>query len=712
MDRKEKVLLFLKEQAKAAYLPSEIAAFLGAQDGMDELQTILDELLSEGQLVKRGRGRYEAADKADAAEGIYRRNAKGFGFVTCSGGDIYISEKNRAGALDGDTVQVRGVKSRRNREGVIVKVLKRGRETVTAVYRKGYAVPRDKALDIKIKIDNPHTEFEGCRVAVKITDYKKMHGEVLVSLGSANDPDSAVAAILYEYGVERDFPSGVEKEAKTLSTLKPNTSSRRDLRRLLTVTVDPDEARDLDDAVSLVMDADGNYVLYVHIADVSEYVKGGSEVDKEAFSRGTSCYYPDMVCPMIPSVLSNGVCSLNPHEDRLAVTTKMTIDPEGRLKKYEISESLISSDFRMTYDGVTDLLENNKPAHRKKYAEVSDMLFSMRDLALILRRNRFENGSIDFNIPEAKVVMENGIVKDIVLEDNSISHQIIEEFMLICNKTVAEHASRAQLPFVYRVHEAPSDEKMDHFKAFAALFGCRAGGKMSGQRIMQILEKFKDTPQERAVNTVLLRSMAKARYDEENTGHFGIGAAYYCHFTSPIRRYPDLLCHRIIKASFSGDCAKFASLVSEAAIKSSEREIAAAQSERDVVRLKMCEYMSEHIGEEYDAVISSVTGFGFFAELENTIEGLVRAEDIKTDYFVFDEKTLSLVGKRTKKTFSIGDKVRVTVAGVDTENAYIDFFPTDFGEVRRKERKKINGRKRRKNNRRKQKGVSRLLRTR
>ena len=691
MDRKEKVLRFLKEQAKVPYLSSEIAVLLGAEK--DELEKILSELVAEGQIIKTKRARYEAAEKQGAFLGVYRHNPRGFGFVsTDSGEDLFISPQNSLDALNGDTVWVREKKNvRHSREGEIINVIKRANETVTGVYRKGIITPSDDALDIALKATNANRTFEECRVAVKITDYKKHLCEVILSLGSVHEADSAVQAVLFEYGIKHDFPQEVMEEAERMARHGLEISAgRSDFRSLLTVTIDGADARDLDDAVSVHKDSDGNYTLYVHIADVSHYVTAHSALDTEALSRGTSCYYPDMVCPMLPTAISNGICSLNPNEDRLALTTKMKIDSDGTVLEYEISESVIKSDFRMTYDEVTDLLENEKSEFSEKYKSVLDMIFDMRALAEILRKRRFEKGSIDFNIPEPRIIIENGRVRDIAIEENSISHKIIEEFMLACNKTVAEHAFWAQIPFVYRVHEAPKDDKMDYFRNFIGLFGHRIGGKATGQRLMKLLEEVKGTPQYKAINTVLLRSMAKARYDGENIGHFGIGATYYCHFTSPIRRYPDLICHRIIKASLHGeDVTGFENFVFDAAEQSSERETAAEQSERDVEKIKICEYMKEKIGFEYEATVSSVTSFGFFAELDNTVEGLVRAENIQDDYYIYDEKTLTLTGERTKRQFGIGDRVKILVASVDGENGYIDFFLKE---------EKSNGRKGNKDN--------------
>lgn len=681
MDRKEKLLGFLANQAKVPLFPEEIAVMLGAEGQEVEILRYLDELVSEGKVIKGKKGRYEAASKKGVFCGVYRHNQKGFGFVSPDDGeDFFISDKNRGGAYTGDTVLVTEIKnSRHSREGMVQKVLKRKNETVVAIYKSGWARACDSSFDMKIKITRPSKSYEGCRVVVKITDFKKLFGEVLINLGNMAETDSSIKAIMYSHGIPEAFPPEVLSEAEGLEGEIPaeEYERRKDLREIRTITIDGADARDLDDAVSLEKDGE-NFRLYVHIADVSHFVKEGSMLDEEAFKRGTSCYFPGTVYPMLPSTLSNGRCSLNPLEDRLALTTIMVIDKSGTVLSYEIAESVIKSDFRMEYGEVTKLLSNKNHEEWERYAPIKDMLFEMLSLMKILRARRFEKGSIDFNIPEPKIILdENGKVSDVVLSENTISNMIIEEFMLCCNKTLAEHAFWAQLPFAFRVHEAPDSEKIDTFRKFISLFGLKIRGKATGGRLMELLREVEGAPHGRAVNTLLLRSMAKARYSAECMGHFGLGATYYCHFTSPIRRYPDLFCHRVIKDSLCGkSMKKAAAICGDVAERSSERENAADMAERDVVRLKICEYMRQHVGKEFDATISSVTSFGFFAELENGIEGLVRVEDIKGDYYVFNEEMLQLCGERKRKVFKIGDRVRVMVAAVDMEARYIDFYLT------------------------------------
>jgi len=679
MDRKEKLFAFLKDQAKIPYLAEEIAVMLGAEEMLPEVLAVLDELVSEGKVIRGKKGRYEAALKRGIFTGVYRHNPRGFGFVSCDEGeDFFISDDNRGGAFTGDTVQVSEIKSRKHsREGAVLSVINRKNETVVAIYKKGIARACDASLDMKIKITEPSKTYENCRVVVKITDFRRLKGYVLINLGNAREAESEIKAIMYEHGISETFPENVINAAESIENEIPKEEyeKRTDLRNLKTITIDGADAKDLDDAISLEITEEG-YKLYVHIADVSHYVKDGGEIDAEALKRGTSCYFPDRVAPMLPTKLSNGLCSLNPDVPRLAITTAMVINNAGVVTSYEIMQSVIRSDYRMEYGQVTEMLEDEKSSKWAGYEDLREMLPSMERLMKILRKHRFEKGSIDFNIPEPKVIIdEEGRAADVVLTKNTVSNMIIEEFMLCCNKTLAEHAFWAQIPFVYRVHQSPDEEKMDAFRKFIRLFDLKIPGKATGRRLMDLLEQIKDTPPEKAINTLLLRSMAKARYEDENTGHFGIGATYYCHFTSPIRRYPDLFCHRIIKKSLEGkDLQPFFKKAGEAAVKSSEREEAADSAEREATRLKICEYMKNRVGDEFDATVSSVTNFGFFVELDNGIEGLVRAEDIKGDYYVFDEKLMQLRGERGNKTFRIGDRVRVMLSSVDVAARYIDFF--------------------------------------
>ena len=674
MTKKEKLLGFLRDQAKFPMTPNEIALMLGAEDRLSELFSLLSELEDEGKVKRLRGGRFEAVKAKGSFCGKFRLNRKGFGFVETDEGDFYISPENTGTALTGDTVRILEITgTSHSREGKVTAILERASNTITGLYKDGKVLSNDAPYDIIIS--QPSASFENCRVTVKITDYEKMRGEVIVNLGLFDAPESALFAIMQKHNISQDFPAGVLAEADKAADYALETKERRDLRSLLTVTIDGADARDLDDAISLDIN-DTEYTLYVHIADVSHFVRFGGAIDREAFSRGTSCYFPDRVCPMLPQVLSNGVCSLNPNEDRLAVTTEMKISKDGTVLSHEVYESVINSDFRLIYEDVTDMLENGKSVYPEKYEKIRGMLFDMAELSKILRTRRFEKGSMDFNIPEPRIILDcEGKATDILPEEHTVSHKIIEEFMLVCNRTLAKHASLSGIPFVYRVHETPDDEKMNDLRRFLSLFDFKLIGKPTGKKLMDILDACHGEPYEKAVNTVMLRSMAKARYDAQNKGHFGLGADFYCHFTSPIRRYPDLVCHRMIKASLHGKDfdSRTIRFTAEAAEQSSERELEAMDAEREAVKLKICEYMENRLGEEYDAVISSVTSFGFFAELSNCIEGLLRIEDLTDDYYEYDDRTLSLYGKRHGRRYRIGDSVRVIAARVDREAGYIDF---------------------------------------
>ena len=676
MDRKEKLLGFMEKQAKVPLLPDEIALMLGASDKITDVLNILDELCDEGKIIKTKRGRYEAALHAGIYTGTFRGNKKSFGFVIHEDGDFYISPEHCADALSGDTVVVKEIKSsKRSREGIIVKVTEHANKTLCGVYKKGKIFVCGD-VNAVFSATNASAEFEKCRVIFSVLDYKKKCGKIISNLGKAASIESEMSAIMHEYGIEEEFNYDVLRCAKKSSEKPIDIENRVDLRQLKTFTIDGADARDFDDAVSIEKQ-DFGYRLYVHIADVSYYVEENSALDKEAMKRGTSCYFPERVCPMLPKILSNGICSINPGEERAALTTRMNLDENGSLIDCKIFSSVIISDHRLVYEKVSEMLENQDSLYWKNCEDIKAELYMMRDLAMTLRGKRFEKGSMDFNIPEPKIILDKkGKTYDVLLYEHTVAHKIIEEFMLLCNKTAAEHAFWAQIPFVYRVHESPDEKKIYDFLNFISLFGIKIPGKICGKRLMDMLQKIKNKPYERVINMLLLRSMSKALYSTENIGHFGLGASYYCHFTSPIRRYPDLVCHRMIKKLICGENTEaYGNYVKEAAKISTEREQAAADAERNAVKLRICELMENYIGHTFEAIISSVTSFGFFAEIEECIEGLVRLADLKGDYYLFDEKTLSLRGERHGRTYKIGDIIPVTVAKVDREMKTIDFLP-------------------------------------
>ena len=682
MEKLEKVYLFLKNQAKVPLLFEEIALILGVpEDEKEELLTILCELESTGLVRKGKKGRYEAG-KWDVVSGIYTRHEEGFGFVLNDDGDVYIPAGDALSAMHGDGVLAvcgKMHRAKKHREGKIVKITNRAYTTLAGTYKGGRVFPDNRRIGAFFKALNAQKEFEGNKVVIKITDYKKLMGEVISVLGIAGTNDAQMLSIMHEYKIPEKFENAVlsEGEAVSRSIDDKGNELRRDITNLLTVTIDGVDARDLDDAISLERINNNAYRLYVHIADVSHFVKYKSALDTEALSRGVSCYLPDRVIPMLPPVLSNGVCSLNPGEKRLALTTVMDIDESGKIADYEIFESLIKSDYRLNYDDTAAMLSDENSPLWDRYKDIKEMLFDMLALSRILREKRFKGGSIEFNIPKAKVVLsEDGRVSEVKNEETGIAHEIIEEFMLSCNRTVAEYAKNLELPFSYRVHEAPAEDKVREVFRLAQNFGYKCGGKITGKKINDLLSVLKGKKGERVINTLMLRAQMKACYSEENAGHFGLGAEDYCHFTSPIRRYPDLWCHRIIKALLhSENYYKYKSDVHKVSLLASEREELAANAERDSVKYKICEYMENYIGKEFDATVSSVTSFGYFAELSFAAEGLVHITNMDDDYYIFDEKTLTLTGERYGNTISIGDSVKVILAAVDKDALRIDFVP-------------------------------------
>jgi ribonuclease R len=681
LEKIEKVYRFLSTQAKVALLFDEIAIMLEVpQEEREELMDILEDLAACGMVTKTRKGRY-LAEGSEMVSGKYQRHEQGFGFVLVPEGDVFIPLAESGGAMHGDVVvAIYGkVQSGRRREGRIVRILQRANPTVVGIYKNGRVVPDNRRIGKFLTIENADDSFENQKVVAKIKNFDTFDAEVIVALGLADSNDAQIKGIMHDYNIPYEFEKNVEDEAERLAMSLPGdeAENRRDLRGLLTITIDGQDAKDLDDAISLEILENGAYRLYVHIADVSHYVKYKSGIDKEALRRGTSCYLPDRVSPMLPKALSNGICSLTPGEDRLALTTIMEIDRSGRVADYEILETVINSNYRMTYEAVTVMLEDEYNPLWDKYKEIKFMLFKMLELSKIMRLKRFKNGSIEFNIPEAKVLLdENGKAQEIALLEHTISHKIIEEFMLACNRTVAGYANNIKLPFVYRVHEEPDKDKIGEVLRFISTFGYKLGGKVTGKKINDLLFEIQGKKGERVINTLMLRSQMKAKYSPYNDGHFGLGASFYCHFTSPIRRYPDLWCHRMVKTLIKGgNYYKFENEVLSVANLSTEREDLAANAERDAVRYKMCEYMESHIGEEFEATVSSVTGFGYFAELDNTVEGLIRVADMEDDYYVFDEKTLTLTGERRGKTIRIGDRVKVLVAAVDKPALRIDFVP-------------------------------------
>lgn len=700
MDRKEKIFEYIKSKEYIPLKLDEMAAVLCVpEEDMAEFSNILNELLSEGRIILSKKKRYLLSDKK-IISGTILCNAYGYyGFLKPDDEneeEIFISGEKLGGAVHGDrvlaVVDLENPSSGK-REGHISKIIKRGTERLTCVVSKEKknvfeAKPDNKRIyrKIFIKKSDMQDAVVGDRVlieVVNITD-EEIFGIVTKNLGNSDEIRSNIDALTEEYFIKSEFdPETIEEAEKAPKRASVKEIEKRlDLRDKTIFTIDGDDARDFDDAVSVEM-VDGKYLLGVHIADVTHYVTENSALDKEAFLRGTSVYLPDRVIPMLPEKLSNGICSLNPRVNRLTLSVFMRIDEDGNIEFDSLKKSVIRSSERLTYDEVADMLEGKKSI--KKYEYLMPDLLNMQKLAKILYKRREKRGSINFDFPEARIVTDDfsnpvGIVKS----ERRISHKIIEEFMLAANETVAEFAFWAEIPFVFRVHEPPTVEKTQSFNSFLMNFGYSLKGKIDEDNsvhpkaFQQIAGKIKGTREEMMISTYMLRSLMKADYRPENLGHFGLAAKYYCHFTSPIRRYPDLIIHRILKAYIDGwDSGKYSKFVGSAAEHSSKTEQNAEHCERDVTDMMKAAYMSQYVGEEFEATVSSVTGFGIFAELDNTVEGLIRLADMKDDFYEFDEGRRCIRGKRHLKEYKIGDRLNVVLVRASISERQVDFVRSE-----------------------------------
>ncbi len=628
--------------------------------------------------------------------GIFTGHVKGFGFVTAEGmeEDLYIRAENVNGAMHQDEVQVllKAAQEGKRREGIVKKVLTRGTMQLVGTYQEskhfGFVIPDNGRYTRDIFIPKEHSKgaVNGQKVVVALTDYgteeKSPEGRVLEILGHVSDPGTDVLSVVKEYELPVEFPEKVMNQAERTpeQIREADMQGRMDLRKVPMVTIDGEDAKDLDDAVSLHME-NGHYVLGVHIADVANYVQERSAMDREALKRGTSVYPVDRVIPMLPEKLSNGICSLNAGVDRLTLSCIMTIDKKGNVIDHVIAETVIRVDQRMTYTSVKKILEKDEE-ETARYRELVPMFLRMGELAQLLREKRGKRGSIDFDFPETKVKLdEEGCPVEIMPCERNAATRIIEDFMLIANETVAEDCFWQQLPFLYRTHEKPDPDRMRKLVTFLHNFGYTLrlkDNEVHPKEIQKLLAKLEGTAQEALIDRLTLRSMKQAKYTTECTGHFGLAAKYYCHFTSPIRRYPDLQIHRIIKDTLRGRMKEeklqhYQMILDEVAKQSSERERRAAEVERETIRLKKAEYMSRHLYEEFDGVISGMTAWGIYVELPNTVEGLVRTSSLQGDYFEYNESTYEMVGAHTGKTWKLGQSVRIRVAGADTKARTIDF---------------------------------------
>ena len=698
---KERLLGLINDSAYSPLKKEELAVIFDIHPSeMPMFYNFLDELEEDGYIGRTKKGKIMSLNQMGLFVGKFVSHRKGFGFVESDEEytqDLFIPADNVNTAMHNDRVIaeiVTPATDDKRAEGKIIKVIKREVTEVVGLFQPsknfGFVVPDNKKFNQDIYI--PKKFFSGAKendkVVVEITVWpledRKPEGKIIEVLGQKGERGVEIDSIVKAHGLPEEFPKKVLDEAEFVAVPIPNEEIQRrlDIRDLKTFTIDGEDAKDLDDAVSIEKLPNGNFKLGVHIADVTHYVKEKSKLDKEALKRATSVYLVDKVIPMLPKTLSNGVCSLNPFEDKLTLSIFMEINDKGEVVKHDIHESVINSKARMTYTEVSDILEKDDPLLKKTFSHMLDEFKMSEELARILMKRREKRGSIDFDFPEAKIILnKDGEVVDIKHYERRISNKIIEEFMLISNETIAEHYFWLGLPFVYRVHETPSAEKMEQLSKFVATFGYTIKGDLEDvhpKALQSIVENIKGKREEEAISTILLRSLKQARYEPTCLGHFGLAAKYYCHFTSPIRRYPDLQIHRIIKEQLNNKINQkrqdqLSNIVDYASTQSSERERSAELAERDVHDYYKACYMANKVGEEFEGIISSVTNFGMFVELENTIEGLVRLANIEDDYYIYDDMTYTIIGERTKKTFRIGDPVRIRVDRVNVDFREIDF---------------------------------------
>ena len=730
--RKKMIYDFMCDNMYVPMKIKELAIVLGVKkEQRPELEMILADLMAEGRIECSKRGKYSKSE-IKKMTGTFTAHPKGFGFVSVEGEteDIFIPESQVNGAMHMDTVEitVSTVTTGRRREGTVVKVLERGMKQVVCTYEQsktfGFAVPDNPKFgtDIFIPQERSKGAVSGHKVVVEVTSYgkkdRKPEGKVVEILGHINDPGVDILSLVRAYGLPVEFDEKVLKQVENVAkpVSEADMAGRMDLRDWQMVTIDGEDAKDLDDAVSVTMDGD-NYILGVHIADVSNYVQEHSALDVEALKRGTSVYLVDRVIPMLPHALSNGICSLNQGENRLALSCIMTINSKGEIIDHTIAETVICVDRRMSYTQVKNILEAYHAANSQdapveevdgkqddadretesvsdvnvrrqqeellgEYEALVPMFVRMEKLAGILRGKRMKRGSIDFDFPETKVILdEQGNPIDIRPYDRNVATKIIEDFMLAANETVASDFYWRELPFVYRTHENPDTEKIQKLSTFINNFGYTlhiGADEVHPKELQKLLQKIDGTKEEALISRLTLRSMKQARYTIDNTGHFGLAADCYCHFTSPIRRYPDLQIHRIIKESLRGRLNEkridhYEHILPEVAKHSSEMERRADEAERETVKLKKVQYMEQHIGEEFEGVISGVTEWGFFVELENTVEGLVRVTELTDDFYQYYEDTYELVGEATNRRYKLGQKVLVRVEHCDRIMRTIDF---------------------------------------
>ena len=698
-EKRKKVMLdFISADLYVPMKIKEIAAVLQIpREQREELKAVLDALVDEGKITLSKRGKYSKGEQV-RLKGIFRANVRGFGFVCPEdeSEDVYISEDNLCGAFQGDEVEfiVTGSPAGRRREGRIVRILAHNVVRIVGLYEQskgfGFVRPDDQRYinDIYIPAGKENGAMTGHKVVVELSSYGGTHmkpeGRVAEIIGHVNDPGTDILSIVMDMGIPSEFPEKVLNQAirvgKEVSAA--DCAGRKDLRDWMMVTIDGEDAKDLDDAVSLTKEGE-NYRLGVHIADVANYVQEGSALDREALNRGTSVYLADRVIPMLPHKLSNGICSLNAGEDRLALSCIMTFGPEGGILEHEIVETVICVDKRMSYTGVAAVLaacEDGERGADQTDAYVS-MILLMKELSDKIRNRRGRRGSVNFDFPETKILLDElGRPVEVKPYERNDASKIIEDFMLAANETVAEEYYWLDVPFIYRTHDVPDNEKIRQLSTFINNFGyhIHTHNEVKPKEIQKLLDRIEGTPHEAMTSRLVLRSMKQAKYTTENAGHFGLAARYYTHFTSPIRRYPDLQIHRIIKEHIRGRLnseriAHYEEILPKAAAQCSERERRADEAEREVIKMKKAEYMQNHIGEEYEGVISGVTKWGLYVELPNTVEGLVHVADMRDDHYEFSEQTYELTGVRTGRVYKLGQSVRVCVSAADKLQRTVNF---------------------------------------
>lgn len=702
--RKKIICELIKDEIYVPMKEKEMAAFMQvAKEDREEFHKLLDELLKEGRISITEKGKYVKPRK-DIISGTFISNARGFGFVEAEGleADLFIPEDKVNGAFHNDTVQVRLLPEQtgKRREAEVVRILNRGTSQVVGTFQEGknygFVIPDNLKLatDIFIPIEWSKGAVDGHKVVVELTSYgnekKSPEGKVVEILGHMNDPGVDILSIVKSFDIPMEFGEKVLNQANRirLEVSEADMQGREDLRGLTMVTIDGEDAKDLDDAVSLSKEGE-NYLLGVHIADVTNYVQENSALDREALKRGTSVYLVDRVIPMLPHRLSNGICSLNEGVDRLALSCLMTINPAGTVKDYKIVESVIRVDRRMSYTSVKKILEDKDLEERKKYETLVPMFEDMEELSKILRAKRKKRGAVDFDFPETKIILDkDGRPLDIKPYERNTATKIIEDFMLLANETVAQHFYWLELPFVYRTHDNPDPEKINQLGIFISNFGYgmkTVKDEVHPKEIQKLLGKVEGTPEEALISRLALRSMKQARYSVECTGHFGLACGYYCHFTSPIRRYPDLQIHRIIKEHLrerlkENRIQHYEAILPQVAERSSKMERRAEEAERETDKLKKVEYMEEHIGEHYEGIISGITSWGLYVELPNTVEGLIHVSALRGDYFIYDEANYEMTGRDTGKKYKLGQRIAIVVEKTDRFARTVDFVEDEQDE--------------------------------